>query len=101
MVPFASVLGGEILVVSIEQFVGHLTSGSLVGEIKGVGAKPLHANNRDEAVRQDSAYHCTGLKVFESNHSGPSKLKNPLSSGDTGFRKSVHGNLIKALKEGG
>ena len=99
MVPFASVLGGEILVVSIEQFVGHPPSGRLV-EIKGVGAKPLHANNRDEAVRQDSAYHCTGLKVFESHHSGPSKLNPPFSSGNRGFRKSVHGNLIKALKGG-
>ena len=59
------------LVVAVEQLVGHLAGGRLVGEFEGLGAEPLHADDRDEAVRKDAAHRGVGLKVFEPNHSGP------------------------------
>ena len=37
------------LVVAVEQFVGHLAGGRLVGQFQGLGAEPLHADDRDQA----------------------------------------------------
>jgi len=65
---------GEIealFIISIEQFVCHFAGGRLVGKFEGLGAKPLHADYRDEAVRQETPYCGVGVKIFESNHSGP------------------------------
>jgi hypothetical protein len=59
------------LVASIEQLVGHPAGGRLVGELKSLGAKPLHTDNRNEAVWEEASYRCIGLKVFESNHGRP------------------------------
>jgi hypothetical protein len=43
------------LVVSIEKFVCHPAGGRLVGKFKGLGAKPLNADDRNEAVRKKAA----------------------------------------------
>ena len=59
------------LVVSIEKLVCHPAGGRLVGKFEGLGTKPLHADDRDEAVRKDTTYRSIGLKVFKSHHSGP------------------------------
>ena len=58
-------------VVPIEQFVGHLAGRRLIGELEGLGTKPLHADDCDKAVRKDTTYRSIGLKVFKSHHSGP------------------------------
>ena len=55
------------LVVAVEQLVGDLAGGRLVGQLERLGAEPLHADDRDEAVRQDAADGGVGLEVFEGH----------------------------------
>ena len=56
------------LVVAVEQLVRDLAGGRLVGELEGLGAEPLHADDGDEPVRQDAADGGVGLEVFEAAH---------------------------------
>ena len=60
------------LVVAIEQFVRHLAGRRLVGEFERLGAEPLHADHRDQGIRQDAAQRSVGLKLFELAHAGGS-----------------------------
>jgi hypothetical protein len=36
--------------LAIKQFVRHLADGRLVGKFEGLGAKPLHTDDHDQAV---------------------------------------------------
>ena len=45
----------------------------LVGQLERLGAEPLHADDRDEAVRQDAADGGVGLEVFEPAHAARSR----------------------------
>jgi hypothetical protein len=40
------------LVVAIEQLVANTTKRPLVGQLKRLGTKPLHADHRDDLIRQ-------------------------------------------------
>jgi len=53
------------LVMPVQQFVGHLTGGRLVGELDGFGAEPLHADDGDGAVGQDAADGGGRLELFK------------------------------------
>ena len=54
-----------LLVVAVQQLVGDLAGGRLVGQLQRLGAEPLHADHRNDAVRQDAAQRGVGLQVFE------------------------------------
>ena len=56
------------LVVAVEQLVGDLAGGRLVGELERLGAEPLHADDGHQRVRQDAAHGGVGLEVFELDH---------------------------------
>ena len=56
------------LVVTIEQLVGDLAAGVLVGELERLRAEPLHADDSDQAIRQDALHRRIRLKVFEFAH---------------------------------
>ena len=53
------------LVVAVQQLVGDLAGWCLVGQLQGLGAEPLYADHRDEAVGQNAAHRGVGLEVFE------------------------------------
>ena len=54
------------LVVAVEQLVGDLAGGGLVGELQRLGAEPLDADDGDQRVGQDAADGGVGLELFES-----------------------------------
>jgi len=56
------------LVVAVEQLVRDLARGGLVGELKGLGAKPLDADDHDERVRDDASNGGHQLEPFEFDH---------------------------------
>jgi hypothetical protein len=60
------------LVVPIEQFVGHLADGRLVGELERLGAEPLHADHDNDRVRDDAPHGGIGLELFELDHAARS-----------------------------
>ena len=55
-------------VTAVEQFVGHLAAGRLVGQFKSLRAKPLDADNGHQAVRQESADGGVRFEIFEDYH---------------------------------
>ena len=59
------------LVVAVEQLVRDLAGGGLVGQLERLGAEPLHADDRDEAVREDAADGGVGREIFELGHAKP------------------------------
>ncbi len=58
------------LVMAVQQLVRNFSSGCLVGQLEGVGAEPLHADDGDEAVGKNAAYRGGGLQVFKARHIG-------------------------------
>ena len=56
------------LVVPIEQFVRHLAGGRLVGQLEGLGAEPLHADDDHHRVGDDAPHRGTWLKFLELDH---------------------------------
>ena len=53
---------------AVEQLVGDLAGGRLVGQLERLGAEPLHADDRDQRVGQDAADGGVGLEIFEADH---------------------------------
>jgi hypothetical protein len=56
------------LVVPVDQLVGHLAGGRFVGQLERLGAKPLHADDGDEAVRQEATDGGVRPEIFELDH---------------------------------
>ena len=56
------------LVVAVEQLVGDLAGRIFVGQFERFRAEPLHADDGDEAIRQDASHGGVGLEVFELAH---------------------------------
>ena len=54
-----------LLVAAVQELVGDLAGGCLVGQFDGLGAEPLHADDRDEAVGENAAYRSVGLEIFQ------------------------------------
>lgn len=52
----------------IEQLIGDLAAGVLVGKFKSFRAKPLRVYDRDEAVRKDALDRGVRSKIFELCH---------------------------------
>jgi hypothetical protein len=56
------------LVMAIEQLVGNAARRSFISQLQSLGAKPLHADHRDDLLRQNSP-DCGGwLEIFEAGH---------------------------------
>ncbi len=62
------------LIVSVKNLAGELSDRCLVGQIERLGAIPLDAHDRDDAVRHNTTNRRVGLKVFELDHSTGSSL---------------------------
>ena len=58
------------LVVTVDQLVGDLPGGRLVGEFQRFRAEPLHADDRYRGIRENAADGGVGLEVFESGRDG-------------------------------
>ena len=56
------------LVMTLEQLVGNTARGPLVGQLRSLGAKPLHADHCDDLVGQNASDCGGGLEVFEASH---------------------------------
>ena len=54
-----------LFVVTVQKLIGDLASGRLVGQLERLGAEPLHADNRHQAVGQNTAHRSVGLQVFK------------------------------------
>ena len=55
-------------VVAIQQLVGDPARRVLVGQLQCLGAKPLHTDDGDEALREDAAHGSVRVEVFECAH---------------------------------
>ena len=67
-------------VVPIEQLVGDLAAWVFVGEFEGLGAKPLRADDGDEAIWQDALDGGVRPKVFELAHRKAAKHREALAA---------------------
>ena len=56
------------LAVAIQQFVADPAVRVLVGQLDGVGSEPLHADNGNEARRQDAANRAVRFDILEARH---------------------------------
>jgi hypothetical protein len=59
------------LVIAIQQFVRDLAGGRLVRELEGFRTEPLHADDGDEAVREDAADRGVGREIVKLGHAKP------------------------------
>ncbi len=55
-------------VMAIKQLVSNTARWPLVGQLKRLGTKPLHADHRDDLIRQNASDCGGGLEVFEAGH---------------------------------
>ena len=62
-------------VMAIQQLVGNPARWPLVGQLKRLGAKPLHADHRDDLIRQNASDGGVGLEVFEASHVFHGRIK--------------------------
>jgi hypothetical protein len=56
------------LVMAVEEFVCDFPVGGLVGEFQRFRPRPLHADHRNKAVRQNAAHGGVGRELFELAH---------------------------------
>ena len=56
------------LVMTIKQLVSNTARWPLVGQLKRLGTKPLHADHRDDLIRQNASDCGGGMEVFEARH---------------------------------
>jgi hypothetical protein len=66
--------------VSVEEFVRDFSVSGLVGEFYRLRAKPLHADHRHKAVRQDAPNGSIGRELFELAHES-ANLRGPEPKG--------------------
>src|SRR5439155_12778038 len=80
--PGAAVLDDleAVLVVPVEQLVGDLARGRLVGQLERLGTVPLDAHDRHEAIRQDTPDRRVGLEILERYHSSCPTMRRPAVS---------------------
>ena len=73
--PGARLLGNPDagFVVAVEELVGDLARRRLVGQLDGGVAVPLHADHRDEAVRQDALNGGVDCEIFQSHSCCPNR----------------------------
>jgi hypothetical protein len=57
-----------LLIVTIEQLVGDIAGGILVGELEGIRPEPLHGHHFHEAVRKDASDGGVWPKIFQLTH---------------------------------
>ena len=55
-------------VMAIKQLVGNTARWPVVSQLKRLGTKPLHADYRDDLLRQNASDRGGGLEVFEAGH---------------------------------
>ena len=60
------------LVVAVDQLVGHLAGGRLVGQFERLGTEPLHADDGHHRVGDDPTDSGAWLKLFELDHAARS-----------------------------
>jgi hypothetical protein len=56
------------LVMTIDQLVGNTARRPLVGQLKRLGAKPLHTDNRDGLVRENASERGSRREIFKLGH---------------------------------
>ena len=56
------------LVMAIEQLVGKAAGSAFICQLQSLGAKPLHAHNRDCFVRQNASDRGCGLEILKAAH---------------------------------
>jgi hypothetical protein len=69
-----SPLGDDLdawLVISIKQLVRDLATGVLIGKLESLRSEPLHIDNRDKTIRENSLHSSVRLKLFELSHPVP------------------------------
>ena len=87
------------LVMAIKQLVGNAAGRSLVGQLQSLGAKPLHADHRDDLVRQNSPDGGGWLEVFEAGHGLRVYSFASLAMYDSDESRTTHANDIFPLRE--